>query len=146
MTKKIDDFGDENKVQSNWVKWNVPVEDKILGTSIEKIAGCPIYIQDNANVNIREIRTKANLLKRKHGIKFIVVDYIQLMNGIDTKGKNREQVVSDISRGLKILAKELEMPVIALSQLSRKVEERNDKMHNYLILGSLVLLNRMLMK
>lgn len=103
-------------------------EDKVLGDSIEKISSCPIYIQDNANVNIREIRTKANLLKRKHGIKYIVVDYIQLMNGIDTKGKSREQVVSDISRGLKILAKELEMPVIALSQLSRKVEERSDKM------------------
>lgn len=103
-------------------------EDSILAESVEKISNCPIYIQDNASVNIREIRTKANLLKRKHGIRFIVVDYIQLMNGIDTKGKSREQVVSDISRGLKILAKELEMPVIALSQLSRKVEERSDKM------------------
>lgn len=103
-------------------------EDNTLASSIEKISNCPIYIQDNANVNIREIRTKANLLKRKHGIKYIVVDYIQLMNGIDTKGKSREQIVSDISRGLKILAKELTMPVIALSQLSRKVEERSDKM------------------
>ena len=103
-------------------------EDDILASSVEKISNSPIYIQDNANVNIREIRTKANLLKRKHGIKYIVVDYIQLMNGIDVKGKSREQIVSDISRGLKILAKELEMPVIALSQLSRKVEERSDKM------------------
>jgi len=103
-------------------------EDILLGQSIDKISNCHVYIQDNANVNIREIRTKANLLKKKHGIKFIVVDYIQLMNGIDVKGKSREQIVSDISRGLKILAKELEMPVIALSQLSREVEKRPDKM------------------
>lgn len=103
-------------------------EDFLLGQSIDKISSCKIFIQDNANVNIREIRTKANLLKKKHGIKFIVIDYIQLMNGIDVNGKSREQVVSDISRGLKILAKELEMPVIALSQLSREVEKRSDKM------------------
>lgn len=103
-------------------------EDILLGQSMEKISEKKIYIQDNATVNIRDIRTKANLLKKRHGIQYIVVDYIQLMNGIDTKGKNREQVVSDISRGLKILAKELEMPVIALSQLSREVEKRNDKM------------------
>lgn len=103
-------------------------EDTLLGESIERIANSKIHIEDNATVTIRDIRTKANLLKKKHGIKYIVVDYIQLMNGIDTKNKNREQVVSDISRGLKILAKELEMPVIALSQLSRKVEERGDKM------------------
>lgn len=103
-------------------------EDKLLGESMDRISEKKIYIQDNATVNIRDIRTKANLLKKKHGIKYIVVDYIQLMNGIDTKGKNREQIVSDISRGLKILAKELEMPVIALSQLSRAVELRTDKM------------------
>lgn len=103
-------------------------EDILLGESIDKISASKVFIQDNASVNIRDIRTKANLLKKRYNIKYIVVDYIQLMNGIDTKGKNREQVVSDISRGLKILAKELAMPVIALSQLSRKVEERSDKM------------------
>jgi len=99
-----------------------------LQKSIEKIATSKIFIQDNASVNIRGIRTKANLLKRKHGIRFIVVDYIQLMDGIEVKGKSREQVISDISRGLKLLAKELEMPVIALSQLSREVEKRPTKM------------------
>lgn len=103
-------------------------EELLLSSSIEKISNCNIFIQDNANMNIREIRTKANLLKRKHGIKYIVVDYIQLMNGIDVKGKSREQIVSDISRGLKLLAKELEIPVIALSQLSREVEKRPNKM------------------
>lgn len=121
----IDTQIDHEKIRKGYTSKE---EDILLAQSVEKIATCKVYIQDNANVNIREIRTKANLLKRKHGIKFIVVDYIQLMNGIDTKGKSREQIVSDISRGLKILAKELEMPVIALSQLSRKVEERSDKM------------------
>lgn len=121
----IDTQIDHEKIRKGYT---TKEEDTRLAESIEKIANCKVFIQDNASVNIREIRTKANLLKRKHGIKYIVVDYIQLMNGIDTHGKSREQVVSDISRGLKILAKELEMPVIALSQLSRRVEERSDKM------------------
>lgn len=103
-------------------------EDLLLYQSIEKVSNAKIFIQDDANVNIRDIRTKSHLLKRKHGIKYIVVDYIQLMNGVDVKGKSREQIVSDISRGLKLLAKELQMPVIALSQLSREVEKRPNKM------------------
>ncbi len=103
-------------------------EELLLHSSIERVSNSKIYIQDDANVNIRDIRTKSNLLKRKHGIQYIVVDYIQLMNGVETKGKSREQIVSDISRGLKLLAKELEMPVIALSQLSREVEKRPNKM------------------
>lgn len=121
----IDTQIDHEKIRKGYT---TSEEDVMLQYSIEKIANSKIFIQDDANINIRGIRTKANLLKRKHGIKYIVVDYIQLMNGIDTKGKSREQIVSDISRGLKLLAKELEMPVIALSQLSRKVEERTDKM------------------
>lgn len=121
----IDTQIDHEKIRKGYT---TAAEDELLYSSIEKITNCPIYIQDDANINIRGIRTKANLLKRKHGIQYIIVDYIQLMNGIDVKGKSREQIVSDISRGLKLLAKELEMPVIALSQLSRKVEERNDKM------------------
>lgn len=103
-------------------------EDKQLGASVDKIASSNIYIEDKATVNVRDMRTRAYLLKKKYGIKYIVVDYIQLMLGVDTKGKNREQIVSDISRGLKLLAKELDMPVIALSQLSREVEKRPDKM------------------
>ena len=103
-------------------------EDIKLGESIEKISSAKIFIEDNSSVNVRDIRTRASLLKKKHDIKFIVVDYIQLMNGIDTKGKSREQIVSDISRNLKLLAKELSITVIALSQLSRAVESRPDKM------------------
>ncbi|MGA4923471.1 DnaB-like helicase C-terminal domain-containing protein, partial [Bacillus subtilis] len=81
-----------------------------------------IFIEDKTSVNVRDIRTRANLLKKKHNIGYIVVDYIQLMHGIDSKNKSREQEVSEISRGLKCLAKELSIPVIALSQLSREVE------------------------
>lgn len=103
-------------------------EDRILGESIDKIASSKIFIEDKTSMNIRDIRTKAALLKKKHNIGFIVVDYIQLMTGTDVKNKNREQIVSDISRGLKCIAKELEIPVIALSQLSRAVESRADKM------------------
>lgn len=87
-----------------------------------------LYIEDDPTINIRDLRTRATILKRKHGIKYIIVDYLQLMPALEVKGKSREQVVSEISRGLKSLAKELDIPVIALAQLSRKVEERPDKM------------------
>jgi replicative DNA helicase len=103
-------------------------EELMLAESVEKIVNSSIYIEDKTSMNIRDIRTKASILKKKYDIGYIVVDYIQLMSGIDAKGKNREQVVSDISRGLKCIAKELEIPVIALSQLSRAVESRPDKM------------------
>jgi replicative DNA helicase len=103
-------------------------EDLKLGASIEKIANSKITIEDKTSINVRDIRTRSALLKKKKGIKYIVVDYIQLMAGTDTKGKSREQIVSEISRSLKCIAKELEIPVIALSQLSRAVESRPDKM------------------
>jgi replicative DNA helicase len=103
-------------------------EEKKLIDSVERITNSKIYIEDKTSMNIRDIRTKASVLKKKHNIGYIVVDYIQLMSGTDVKGKNREQIVSDISRGLKCIAKELEIPVIALSQLNRAVEQRPDKM------------------
>jgi replicative DNA helicase len=103
-------------------------EDKMLGQAIDKISSSKIFIEDKTSMNIRDIRTRSSLLKKKYNIGYIIVDYIQLMNGVDAKGKNREQIVSDISRGLKCIAKELEIPVIALSQLSRAVESRPDKM------------------
>lgn len=103
-------------------------EETKLSESVEKIVNSRIFIEDKTSMNIRDIRTKASILKKKYNIEYIVVDYIQLMSGVDAKGKNREQIVSDISRGLKCIAKELEIPVIALSQLSRAVESRPDKM------------------
>lgn len=96
--------------------------------AIQKISTSKIFIEDKTSINIRDIRTRANLLKKRHKIGYIIIDYIQLMDGIDTKNKQREQVIAEISRGLKCLAKELEIPVIVLSQLSREVEKRPDKM------------------
>lgn len=96
--------------------------------AIDKISKAPIFINDDNKVNVRDLRVKSILLKRKHDIKFIIVDYLQLMPSVDEKNKNREQQVSEISRALKSLAKELDTPIIALSQLSRSVESRSDKM------------------
>ncbi len=89
----------------------------------------PLYIDDTPGITINTIRTRARRLKRTHGLGLIVIDYIQLISGSEgKKGEgNRVQEVSEISRGLKILAKELKVPVIALSQLNRGLEQRDDK-------------------
>lgn len=86
----------------------------------------PIFVDDTAGIRISEIRSKARKLAQEMGgLGVIIIDYLQLITG--TKGENRQQVVSEISRELKILAKDLKVPVIALSQLSRTVEHRQDK-------------------
>jgi len=89
----------------------------------------PLYIDDTAALSISAVRTRARRLKRQHGLGLIVVDYLQLLRGTGSKQSetNRVNEVSEITRGLKALAKELEVPVIALSQLSRSVESRDDK-------------------
>lgn len=84
----------------------------------------PMYIDDTPALHISEMRSRARRLHRKHGIGLVIMDYIQLARG---DGGNREQEISDISRGMKAMAKELNIPVIALAQLSRKCEERADK-------------------
>lgn len=103
-------------------------QEDLFFNAIDKVKSSPVYIEDKTFINIRTIRTRANLLKRKYGIKYIVVDYLQLIKGLNRDGQSREGEVADISRGLKALAKELSIPVIALSQLSREVEKRPDKM------------------
>ncbi|MBP7273204.1 MAG: replicative DNA helicase [Saprospiraceae bacterium] len=97
-----------------------------LQTSIEKMRDVPIFIDDTPAINIFELRAKCRRLKMQHDIQLIVIDYLQLMSGggENTKAGNREQEISSISRALKGLAKELGVPVIALSQLSRAVETR----------------------
>ena len=86
----------------------------------------PIFVDDTAGIRISEIRSKARKLSQEMGgLGVIIIDYLQLITG--SKGENRQQVVSEISRELKILAKDLKVPVIALSQLSRAVEQRQDK-------------------
>ncbi len=96
-----------------------------LNTKAERLSEAPIFIVDTPAINIFELRAQCRRLKSAHGIQMIFIDYLQLMSGTsEGKGGNREQEISNISRSLKSLAKELEMPVIALSQLSRAVETR----------------------
>ncbi|NRB61446.1 MAG: replicative DNA helicase [Saprospiraceae bacterium] len=96
-----------------------------LQSAIERISEAPIYIDDTPGINIFEIRAKCRRLKMQHDIQLVIIDYLQLMSGGGENAKgNREQEVSAISRALKMLAKELNVPVIALSQLSRAVEVR----------------------
>ncbi|MEM6320033.1 MAG: replicative DNA helicase [Bacteroidota bacterium] len=96
-----------------------------LQAVIEKMSEIPIFIDDTPGINIFELRAKCRRLKMQHDIQMVIIDYLQLMTGgSDNKNGNREQEVSAISRGLKGLAKELNVPVIALSQLSRAVETR----------------------
>lgn len=92
-----------------------------LSNDPEKISSKPVWIDDTAGLSITELRIRAIRNKKKHGTGLIIVDYLQLMRGT---GGNREQEISSISRGLKALAKDLKIPVIALSQLSRAVETR----------------------
>jgi len=93
---------------------------------IKKLETAPIYIDDTAALNIFEFRAKARRLVNKHQVKMIIIDYLQLMSGSGDRNSNREQEISNISRSLKALAKELQIPIIALSQLSRAVETRKE--------------------
>ena len=97
-----------------------------IGHAVGLHAEAPIYIDDNPHLTVMEIRAKARRLKSRSGLGLIVIDYLQLMTG-RANAENRQVEVSEISRGLKILARELEIPVIALSQLSRNLETRADK-------------------
>jgi replicative DNA helicase len=99
-----------------------------IGEAMGVLSEAPIFIDDAAGSNIMEVRTKARRLEAEHGVALIVVDYLQLMSGLNTE--NRVQEVSEISRSLKILARELNIPVLALSQLSRGVENRPDKVQH----------------
>jgi len=97
-----------------------------LTSKIDKLSNAPLFIDDTPAINIFELRSKCRRLKAQHDIQMIIIDYLQLMCGgqSDNRGGNREQEISSISRSLKGLAKELEVPVIALSQLNRSVETR----------------------
>lgn len=97
-----------------------------LNSRVRKLYSTPLYVDDTPSLSVFELRTKARRLVREHGVKIIIIDYLQLMNASGMKFGSREQEVSTISRNLKQLAKELNIPIIALSQLSRKVEDRKD--------------------
>ena len=87
----------------------------------------PIYIDDTPGISPLELRAKARRMMAENGLSMLIVDYLQLMQGPHERRESREQEIADISRSLKGLAKELNIPVIALAQLNRKVEERQDK-------------------
>ena len=114
---------DSNKVRTgkmeeeDWIK---------LATALGPLSEAPIYIDDTPGISIMEIRAKCRKLKLEKDIGLIVIDYLQLIQGSNKRNSSREQEISEISRSLKILAKELDVPVIALSQLSRAVEQRQD--------------------
>ena len=97
-----------------------------LASALGPLSEAPIFIDDTPGISIMEIRAKCRKLKIEHDIGLVVIDYLQLIQGTGKKGSSREQEISEISRSLKILAKELDVPVIALSQLSRAAEQRND--------------------
>ena len=105
-----------------------PYEWQQLNSKINSLIDAPLYIDDTPSLSIFELRAKARRLKAQHNIQMIIIDYIQLMSGgIERSQGNREQEISNISRSLKSLAKELNVPVIALSQLNRSVEARPSK-------------------
>ena len=116
---------DSNKIRTgkieedDWVK---------LATALGPLSEAPIYIDDTPGITVTEIRAKCRrLASSEKGLALVVIDYLQLISGGKNYGTNRQQEVSDISRSLKTLAMELGVPVIALSQLSRGVEAREDK-------------------
>ena len=99
---------------------------QIYARGVQLLSQLNIFFDDNPGLNIQKLRTKARKLKSKNQLGLIIIDYLQLMTPDDSKGSNREQEVSKISRSLKMLAQELDVPIIALSQLSREVEKRSN--------------------
>ena len=97
-----------------------------LAEAIGPLSSAEMYIDDTPGISITEIRAKCRKLKIEKNIGLVVIDYLQLIQGSNKRSNSREQEISEISRSLKILAKELNVPVIALSQLSRAVEQRPD--------------------
>jgi replicative DNA helicase len=97
-----------------------------LARRMGEVAEAPLFIDDSPNMTMMEIRAKARRLKQRNDIRLVIVDYLQLMSG-NKKAESRQQEVSELSRSLKLLAKELECPVIAMSQLNRGPEQRTDK-------------------
>src|SRR6187551_3858379 len=100
---------------------------QLYARGIQRLAKAPLFINDTPALNIFELRAQCRRLKNKHNIGMIIIDYLQLMSGTgENRNANREQEISNISRNLKALAKELNIPIVALSQLSREVEKRKE--------------------
>jgi replicative DNA helicase len=102
-------------------------EFKRLVTASQEMAAIPLFIDQTGGLSIAQLAARARRLKRQHGLGLLIVDYLQLMTGTSRRSDNRVQEVTEITTGLKALAKELNVPILALSQLSRAVENREDK-------------------
>lgn len=120
---------DQTKIRKGTVSQS---EFDDLTAAANVLLKAPIFIDDTAGINIMEIRGKARRLQQEHGLDLIIIDYLQLMQsgGNGRKNDNRQQEISDISRNIKLLARELNVPIVALSQLSRAVEQSADKKPN----------------
>ncbi len=116
---------DQQRLRMGWIEDG---EWEHLVTSMEALTEGSLWIDETAAITLAELRSKARRLQVQHGLDLLIVDYLQLMGTPEGKRhQNREQEIAEISRGLKALAKELNMPVLALAQLSRAVESRASK-------------------
>jgi replicative DNA helicase len=97
-----------------------------LARRMSEVVDAPLFIDDSPNMSMMEIRAKCRRLKQRHDLRMVIVDYLQLMTS-PRRVENRQQEVSEMSRSLKLLAKEVDVPVVAISQLNRGPEQRNDK-------------------
>ncbi|MCE7887717.1 MAG: replicative DNA helicase [Alphaproteobacteria bacterium PRO2] len=124
-------LADQSNIASDAIRKGTIKQDdfRAFAEASQRLSQVPLYIDDTPGLSISAIRTRARRLKRQHGLGLLVVDYLQLLRGTGSKQglDNRVQEVSEITRGLKAIAKELAIPVLALSQLSRQVEQREDK-------------------
>jgi replicative DNA helicase len=121
-------IGSEARVDAHRLRTGYldPDDWRRVGGACASLADCPMYIDDSPDCSVMEMRAKCRRLKAEHGLGLVVVDYLQLIRG-HRASENRTQEISEIARSLKSLARELQVPVVALSQLSRAVEQRPDK-------------------
>ncbi|MHC4457617.1 MAG: replicative DNA helicase [Planctomycetota bacterium] len=118
----------ESRIGLSRIRYSFLTKDdwEIIHRAAGRLSEAPIYIDDSPDLSVMEIRSKVRRLKSQHGIHFVIIDYLQLMR-VRSTAERRDIAIAEISRGLKILAKELEIPIMALSQLNRMPEQRKDK-------------------
>ncbi len=122
-------LSEQAEVASEKIRRGMITEDefrKLVAVS-QEMSRAPLYIDQTGGISIAQLAARARKLKRQKGLDLLIVDYLQLLSGSSKRGDNRVQEITEITTGLKALAKELVVPIIALSQLSRQVEQREDK-------------------
>ncbi|WP_333794007.1 replicative DNA helicase [Hyphomicrobium sp.] len=122
-------LSEQAEVASEKIRRGMITEDEFrkLVTVSQEMSRAPLYIDQTGGISIAQLAARARKLKRQKGLDLLIVDYLQLLSGSSKRGDNRVQEITEITTGLKALAKELAVPIIALSQLSRQVEQRDDK-------------------